>query len=290
MADPKGNCVVEFQHIAVAPMHGAFGAEVSGFDASAPIEAAVAAELNRAFADFKLLVFRDAVTSIERHKHLARVFGEAQIHPLFDAIPGHPEVIQIMKDVDDKVNFGGAWHADMTCLEDPPAASVLRILEAPPVGGDTMFSDMCAAYDAVSAPMKSMLDGLQAIHTSAKVYGPAGKYAQSNAKNAAAVHMDGMVSSTHPVIRTHPRTGRKGIFVNRANSIFIRGLNLEESSMILEFLYQHAVRGEFTTRVNWKNDTTTIWDNRCLQHYALNDYHGYRRVAQRINIQGDKPF
>lgn len=281
---------MEFQHIAVVPMHGAFGAEVSGFDASMPIAPAVAAEINRAYDAYKLLVFRDAVTSIDRHKHLARVFGDAQIHPLFDALPGHPEVIQFMKDVDDTVNFGGAWHADMTCLEEPPAGSVLRILEAPPVGGDTMFADMCAAYDALSEPMKGFLEGLQAVHTSAKVYGPAGKYAQSGAKNAAAVHMDGMVSSTHPVVRTHPRTGRKSIFVNRANSIFIRGLTLDESSMILEFLYQHAVRGEFTTRLNWRNDTTAIWDNRCLQHYALNDYHGYRRVAQRINIQGDKPF
>jgi taurine dioxygenase len=280
---------VEFQHITVEPMHGAFGAEVAGFDASAPIESAVAAEINRAFEEYKLLAFRDSVTSIDRHKNLARVFGEAQIHPLFDAIPGHPEVVQFMKDVDDTVNFGGTWHADMTCLEEPPAASVLRILEAPPVGGDTMFADTCAAYDALSPAMKSFLEGLQAVHTSAKVYGPAGKYAQSNAKNVAAVRMDGMVSSTHPVIRTHPRTGRRSIFVNRANSIFIRGLNLDESSMILEFLYQHAVRGEFTTRLNWKRDTTAIWDNRCLHHYALNDYHGYRRVAQRINIQGDRP-
>ena len=114
---------MEFQHIVVAPMHGAFGAEVSGFDASSPIAPAVAAEINRAYDAYKLLVFRDAVTSIDRHKHLARVFGDAQIHPLFDALPGHPEVIQFMKDVDDTVNFGGAWHADMTCLEEPPPAA-----------------------------------------------------------------------------------------------------------------------------------------------------------------------
>lgn len=278
------------KNIVVTPMVGGLGAEISGIDLRKPVDAATAVELEKAFYEHALLVLRGQSITIDHQKDLSRLFGDLHIHPLFEAMEGHPEVLEFVKDVDDKVNVGGNWHADLTCLTEPPAVGILRITETPAVGGDTLFANMYAAYEALSPPVQQFLVGLEAIHTSMKVYGPMGKYAQSKGKTNAPAKTDGMVfNAVHPIVRTHPKTGRKSLFVNRGNTIAIKGLGSEESATILEFLYQHAVRGEFTSRLHWEKDTIAIWDNRCTQHYALNDYHGHRRVGLRITVVGDRP-
>jgi taurine dioxygenase len=281
---------MEYKHIVVTPLVGGLGAEISGIDLRKSIDATTVTELEQAFYHHALLVLRGQSISIEQQKDLSRIFGDLHIHPMFEAMENHPEVLEFVKNAGDKVNVGGNWHADLTCLAEPPAVGVLRVTETPAVGGDTLFANMYAAYEALSAPMQQFLTGLEAIHTSLKVYGPMGKYAQSKGKTQAPAKTDGAVfNSVHPVVRTHPITGRKSLFVNRANTLAIKGLSSEESATLLEFLFQHAVRGEFTSRLHWQKDTIAIWDNRCTQHYALNDYHGYRRVGLRITVAGDRP-
>jgi taurine dioxygenase len=279
-----------YDTIEVHPLTGALGAEIRGVDLSQPLAPSTVAEIRRAFLDHLLLVFRNQVLTLDQQKDFGRAFGTLHVHPMFGAVEGHPEVILFDKKPEDTVNVGGGWHADLTCLPEPPMAGILRVTETPAVGGDTLFANMYAAYEALSPAFQKLADGLVAIHTSAKVYGPWGKYAQSKDQTHAPAKTDGgSVSSTHPVVRTHPETGRKGLFVNRAYGIFIKGLSLEESNLLLEYLCQHAVRGDFTTRLHWENDTLAFWDNRCTQHYALNDYHGHRRTAYRVTLDGDKP-
>jgi taurine dioxygenase len=280
-----------YETIEVRPMTGALGAEIHGIDLTRPLGEKTVAELRRAFLEHLLLVFRDQDVSIDQQKELGRYFGELHVHPHFAAIEGHPEVVEFVKEADDRVNVGGGWHTDLTSEERPPLGGILRITETPDTGGDTLFANMYAAYEALSPAMRKFLEGLTAIHTSAKVFGPWGKYAQSKDKIHAASKVDIAASqkAVHPVVRTHPETGRKCLFVNSAYVIYIKGLSLEESSAILDFLFQHAVRGEFTTRLQWRRNTIAFWDNRCTQHYALNDYHGMRRAALRVTVNGDRP-
>jgi taurine dioxygenase len=281
---------MRYEAIDVKPMVGALGAEVSGLDLSRPVDEKTAGELRRALHDHLLLVLRHQAITVDQQKDLGRVFGSLHIHPLFEAIEGHPEVVAFIKEPEDRVNVGGGWHADLTCFDEPPAVAVLRVTETPERGGDTLFANMYAAYEALSQPMQTFVGGLKAIHTSAKVFGPAGKYAQNRDKTNAPAKTDaGAQTAVHPLVRTHPVTGRKSLFVNRAYMIHIHGLGVEESSAMMEMLYQHAVRGEFTCRLQWEPNTIAIWDNRCTQHYALNDYHGYRRAALRVTVSGDRP-
>ncbi|MDC3957721.1 TauD/TfdA dioxygenase family protein [Polyangium jinanense] len=281
---------MKYELIRVEPMVGALGAEIGGIDLTKPLADQAVAELKRAFVEHHLLVFRGQPIDVEHQKALGRHFGTLHVHPLFESIEGHPEVVAFVKEPEDRVNVGGGWHADLTCLERPPLGSILRVTETPARGGDTLFANMVAAYEALSPAMQKFLEGLTAIHTSAKVYGPWGKYAHSKGKTGAPAKIDNAGQhAAHPIVRTHPESGRKSLFVNLAYTIFIKGLSLEESTAILEFLYSHAVKGEFTTRLRWEKDTIAFWDNRCTQHYAMNDYHGMRRAALRVTIEGDRP-
>jgi taurine dioxygenase len=279
-----------YETITLTRMIGALGAEVSGIDLRQPLSAQAIAEIRHAFLAHQLLVFRDQDITIEQQKAFGRAFGPLHVHPMFGAVDGHPEVLEFVKEKEDTVNVGGGWHSDLTSEDEPPMAGILRITETPASGGDTLFADMYGAYEALSPAMKRLLEGLIAVHISAKVYGPFGKYAQAKGKTHAPTRADApMGKAAHPVVRTHPETGRKCLFVNRAYTMFIREMSLEESTAILEFLYQHCVRGEFTSRVHWRTHTMAFWDNRCTQHYALNDYHGHRRAARRVTIDGDRP-
>jgi taurine dioxygenase len=277
------------QDIRVEPINGAFGATVSGLDCSQDLDEAAKTRLLRAFHQHALLIFRDQDITLEQQVAFARLFGDLYIHPLFEPLAGHPEVLEFRKEPEDETNVGGGWHADLTCFERPPAAGLLRVSEPPASGGDTLFADMGAAYDALSPKFRSFLHGLTAVHTSAKVFGPWGKYARGNAATRQ-VKIDANQHARHPVVRTHAVTGRKSLFVNRAYTIFIDGLAADESAHLLEFLYAHAVKGEFTTRLRWRKDTMALWDNRCTLHYALNDYPGQRRVALRVTVAGEAPL
>jgi taurine dioxygenase len=273
----------------IKPLDAAFGAEVSGLDLRQPITDDHAAELRSAFARHRLLVLRDQPISTAHQVAFGKIFGELYIHPLYQPLADHPEVVEFRKEPHETVNVGGGWHADLTCFEAPPGAGLLRVIEAPASGGDTLFADMRAAYSALSSKMQRFLEGLTAIHTSAKVFGATGKYSQRESDASKRVTIDGNQHARHPVVIADPATGDKALFVNRAYTIYIKGLTHEESASLLEFLYTHAVRGEFCTRLRWRPNTMVLWNNQFAQHYALNDYHGMRRVALRVTIQGPRP-
>ncbi len=272
----------------LAPLSGIFGAEVDGVDLSDELTDTTIAELRAAFNKHHVLVFRDQELSPEAQMAFGRRFGELDTHPFVHAVGEYEEVLDIVTEPDDTVNFGGGWHSDLTFLEEPDLGSILYAVDVPAAGGDTLFADQQAAYDALSPTMQSMLDGLTAVHSARRQYGEGGlstksKAMQTHGTDAAATSIE------HPVVRTHPETGRKGLFVNRAFTERIRGLRQNESAALLEFLYDHATNETFTCRVKWQPGTLTMWDNRAVQHFALHDYAGKRRHMRRITVKGDRP-
>ncbi len=256
------------------------GGEIHGIDLTRPIAPADAALLNQALTDHLVLFFRDQPIDFEAHKTLARVFGEIHVAEASAAwsVPGHPEVTRIHADANSKFVAGEDWHSDMTCDPEPPLGSILHLPIVPETGGDTAFSNMFLAYDALSDRMKAYLDGLTATHDAARVFGaiaPPGT--QFNV-------------SSHPVIRTHPVSGRKAIFVNKQFTARIDGLPKDEASAILAFLVQHVQRPEFQCRFRWRADSIAFWDNRAVQHSAIWDYFPNTRSGFRVTIKGDRPF
>jgi taurine dioxygenase len=273
--------------ISVEPLTAVVGAEVRGVDLADLSDDSFAA-VHRAFLDHRVLVFRDQQLTPEQQMAFGRRFGELDSHPFVAASADHPEVLEIVTEPDDRFNFGGGWHTDVTFLAEPDMASILYAVEIPPSGGDTLFADQCAAYDALSDTMKSFLDGLTATHSAERQYGAGGystksKAMERNETDAAAFE------SVHPVVRTHPETGRKALYVNPAFTTRITGLRRDESDALLTFLYRHAVGEPFTCRVRWQPGTLTMWDNRAVQHYALHDYAGHKRHMRRITVKGDRP-
>jgi taurine dioxygenase len=269
-------------------LSGALGAEVSAVDLSRELDHAEVAAIRAAFVEHQVLVFRRQQLTAEQQMAFGRRFGELDTHPFVEGNAAHPEVLDIVTEPDDVVNFGGGWHTDVTFLEEPDLGSVLYAVETPSVGGDTLFASQQAAYDTLSEVMKSLLDGLVGIHTAGRQYSPGGASTRSKAmrtKNA------GLAEATveHPVVRTHPESGRKSLYVNRAFTTGIKGMHPAESRALLQFLFRHAVQERFTCRVTWEPGTLAMWDNRSVQHFALHDYAGQRRVMRRITIQGDQP-
>lgn len=282
-----------YSRIGVKPISGALGAEIEGVDLAKPLDNQIFSEVHQAFLDYQVIFFRDQKITPDQQLAFARRFGTLNVHPYAPSLEGYPEVLRIFKEKDDKVNFGGGWHSDLTFLEKPPLGSVLYAREVPPHGGDTMWTNMYLAYESLSDGLKKTLDGLKAVHSANKQYGIDGSEA---AKNNAKRSMKPNVSESakaeivHPVVRTHPETGRKALFVNGAFTERFEGWTKEESRPLLSFLYKHAVRPEFTCRFRWEKDSLAFWDNRCTQHYALNDYHGFRREMHRVTIDGDRVF
>jgi taurine dioxygenase len=272
----------------VRPISGALGAEIGNVDVSSDLDDATIADIRAAFLDHHVLVFRDQHVMPEQQMAFARRFGDLDIHPFVDGDPDHPEVIDIITRPDDRMNFGGGWHSDLTFLEAPDLGSVLYAVELPEVGGDTLFADQHAAYDELSDTMKGVLDGLSAVHSAAPQYGDGGLSTRSAAmatKNPDASH----ATLEHPLVRTHPETGRKALFVNGGFTVGIAGMRRSEARPILDFLLRHAVKERFTCRVAWELGTLAMWDNRSVQHYALHDYAGQRRHMRRVTIKGDRP-
>ena len=273
----------------VEPVSGSLGAEVSGIDVRDELSPACVAELRAAFNEHQVLFFRDQDLSATEQIAFGRRFGPLGTHPYVAANPEHPEVIDIVTEADDRVNFGGGWHSDVTFLAEPDLGSLLYAVDVPPAGGDTLFASQVAAYEALSPTMRGLLDGLVGVHSASKQYGGAGYSQQSS---AIATHGEADAASSrveHPVVRTHPETGRRALYVNEAFTIGIKGMSRAESKSLLGFLFAHATEERFTCRFRWRPRSVAMWDNRSVQHYALHDYRGQRRVMRRITICGDRP-
>ena len=270
------------------PLAPALGAEVARVDLAAPLDDSVVTDIRDAFNRHQVLVFRDQELTPEQQMAFGRRFGELDTHPFVEGSPEHPEVLEIITEPTDRINFGGGWHTDVTFLEEPDLGSILYAVELPPVGGDTLFASQRAAYGALSETMQAFLDPLTAVHSAGRQYSTGGLSTKSSAmatKNAEAAGAE----VAHPVIRTHPEVGEKALYVNPAFTMRINGMRGDESKAILRFLFDHAVREPFTLRVVWEPGTLVMWDNRSVQHYALHDYAGSRRHVRRITVKGDRP-
>ena len=280
-----------YETITVEPIAGALGAEIAGVDLSRPLDNQCFAEIHRAFLDHLVIFFRDQDLAPDAVLAFARRFGPIARYPFVKDMDGHPGITEIVKTESDTLNFGGLWHTDTTYQAKPPLGSMLYAREVPPRGGDTMFGNMYLAYDALSDGMKAMLDPLRAVFTAAlRAQGGVNaraKIAEQTGKGQNRDKLD--MEGEHPVIRTHPETGRKAIYVSKAHTSHFVGMTPEESAPILKFLYDHMSRSEFTCRFRWQVGSLALWDNRCAQHYALNDYQGYRRLMHRVTFEGDIP-
>ncbi|HWA65816.1 MAG TPA: TauD/TfdA family dioxygenase [Mycobacteriales bacterium] len=272
--------------ITVTPIAGALGAEISGVDLSVDLDDDVVAEIRSAWLEHLVVFFRDQPISDEQFVRLAKRFGPIGAYPLVPGIPGHPEIIAVLKEPHETVNFGGIWHSDTTYLERPPMATMLLAREIPPYGGDTLFANQYAAYDALSPKLREILDGLRAVNSSARA--DVSKTREDRIRGLEGVEPQDF-ESVHPVVRTHPETGRKALYVNVAHTARFDGMTEAESEPLLRFLYAHQVKPEFTCRFNWQVGSLAMWDNRCAQHNPVNDYHGHRRLLHRITLEGDVP-
>lgn len=274
--------------VTVTPLSGTIGAEIAGVDLAADLSDDQFQMVHQAFLDHHVVVFRGQTLSSEQQMRFGRRFGELDFHPFVEGSAAHPEVLDIVTEPDDRLNFGGGWHTDVTFLAEPDLGSILYGIEIPTFGGDTLFSSQVAAYDALSDPMKEMLGRLTATHSAAKQYREGGPSTKSKAMKPTDTDPTEFTVS-HPVVRTHPETGRKALYVNGGFTTRIDGLTRDESTMLLEFLLGHAVKERFTCRVRWEPGTLIMWDNRCVQHHALHDYAGQRRHVRRITVKGDQP-
>ena len=273
--------------ITVTPIAGALGAEIDGVDLAGPLDAETVAAIRQALLDHLVIFFRDQELSPERYLAFAEAFGTPVKYPLIDGIEGFPTITEIVKREHETANFGGIWHADTTYLQEPPMGTILHALQVPPHGGDTMFANQYLAFETLSEPMRRWLEGMRAVSVSTKAD-------VSRTREDMVVSITGETqkhdySAEHPVVRTHPETGRKLLYVNVAHTAHFVGMTEAESAPILQFLFAHQVKPEFTCRFTWRKGSLAFWDNRAAQHNPVNDYHGHRRVMRRITLGGDRP-
>ena len=273
-----------YETIEITPMTPRIGAEVSGIDLTKSLGNQQFQELHDALMEHSVLFFRNQDVDVEQHKNFGRLFGDLHIHPGSPPPPGHPEILIVHADKDSKHIAGENWHSDVTCDAEPPMGSILHLWEVPKSGGDTLFASMEAAYDDLSERMKIYLDGLTATHSGEQIY--RGRY--NNQK-----HDDTNVTyprNVHPVVRTHPVTGRKSIFVNKTFTTHINEIPKAESDSVLAFLYSHCAKPDYQVRFKWQPHSIAFWDNRCVQHLDLWDYYPQVRSGYRVTVKGDKPF
>ncbi len=277
---------MSYQKIRVQKVTPRIGAEIFGVDLAQPLDNETFREIRAALLENQVIFFRDQDITLDQHKDFGRLFGELHIHPAAPSPEGHPEILRIHGDANSKRVAGEGWHTDVSCDAEPPMGSILRMHTVPESGGDTMFSSMYAAYDALSQPMKDFLTGLTAVHSGEHVYRNRYEYKggqRDDTRKAFPVN-------EHPVIRTHPETGRQSIFVNSGFTSHIPQLSSRESEALLAYLYAHCARPEFHCRFRWEAGSIAFWDNRCAQHHALWDYFPNVRSGYRVTIQGDRPF
>ena len=259
------------------------GAEVRGIDLAQPLGEELVVTLSTTLAERCVLFFRDQKMTPEQQKALGRHFGELHLHPAWPRlVEGHPEVMEIYADENTKRIAGEDWHSDVSCDPEPPLGTILHMVEVPPVGGDTLFANMFAVFESLSRPMQRFLEGLTAVHDGEHVY--RGRYEDHVGEGKS------YPRSEHPVVRTHPVSGRKSLFVNRIFTTRIVELEKRESDAILQMLFEQIEQPQFQCRFQWQPGSVAFWDNRCVQHYAMWDYYPNRRRGLRVTIKGDAPF
>ncbi|MBT6305207.1 MAG: taurine dioxygenase [Rhodospirillaceae bacterium] len=270
----------------IIPITPLIGAEIKNIDLKNNLTEVNVKQIRSAFLNHSVLFFRNQNLSIEEQKVFGKYFGDLHIHPARDrnGIEGHPEILYINAGPNTSRVNGDDWHSDVSCDQEPPMGSILRIFEAPNNGGDTLFASMYAAYDALSEPMKRFLDPLTAVHDGGPNY-------IDRAKRAGIYKPDKVFpANSHPIIRTHPETGKKAIYVNKIFTQTIDSISKDESKAILEFLFQHIAKPAFQCRFKWEENSIAFWDNRCALHHAMWDYYPEVRRGYRVTIKGDKPF
>jgi taurine dioxygenase len=266
---------------------GALGAEIAGIDLSAEFDDTLLSEIRRVLLDHLVVFFRDQDLTAAQFLAFARRFGTVAEYPFIAGLPDYPEVIEVKKLEHERVNFGGIWHSDTTYLEEPPMGSLLLAREVPQTGGDTLFANMYLAYETLSTGMRQLLERLSAVSSSAKA--DVSRTREDRVATSPKPASRTVYEAHHPVVRTHPETGRKALYVNIAHTLRFTGMTEEESAPLLGFLFHHQVKPEFTCRFHWQRGSIAFWDNRAVQHNPINDYHGQRRVMHRITIAGDRP-
>ena len=276
----------KYSHIDVHPVSGALGAEIKGVDISIPLEAKVVSEIRDALLKHLVIFFQNQVITPQQQLNFAEQFGIPMEYPQLKGLPDCPLVTEVIKLEHETLNFGGVWHSDTTYLQQPPMASLLYAIEIPPYGGDTLFSNQYMAYETLSDGLKKTLSELVAVNTSSK---PEVSMTREDRMREAGMELN-ILSASHPAVRTHPETGNKALFVNKAHTTHFKDWTESESKSLLEFLFQHQVRTEFTCRFRWEKNSLAFWDNRCVQHHPVNDYQGFRRIMHRVTIAGDKPY
>ncbi len=275
--------LMEETGLTIHPLPGPLGAELRGIDLSRPLTGSEVTAVREALLRFQVVFFREQELGKHELAAFARQFGITMPYPMVQGLPDEPHVIEVLKREDDAINFGGLWHTDTAYLEKPPMASLLYALEVPPAGGDTLFANGYEAFEGLSSTLQDILDGLRAVNrsdgaavTATRASSPGGPQAQA-------------YEAIHPVVRTHPETGRKSLYVNSAHSVRFEGMTAEESEPLLRWLFAHQTQAAFTCRFQWAPGSLAFWDNRCALHYPLNDYHGHRRSMLRVQLEGDRP-
>lgn len=274
---------------------GALGAELTGLNLSQGLSSAEALGIRQALLDHQVVFLRDQDLIPVQFLAFAQSMGEPIEYPFVKGLEGSPHIIEVKKLEHETVNFGGIWHSDTTYLDVPPMGSMLLSREVPPFGGDTMFANQYMAYETLSETMKGLLAGLKGISSSAKADVSKTREDRMKSDGKEGLHGGGtgaapkQYQAAHPIVRTHPETGRKCLYVNVAHSAGIEGMSDAESAPILNFLFAHQVKPEFTCRFAWEPNAIAFWDNRCTLHNPINDYHGFRRVMHRITLAGEKP-
>jgi taurine dioxygenase len=270
--------------IDVRRVAGALGAEIVGVDLSQPLANETIAAIRKALVEHQVIFFRDQALTPEQQLAFGRRFGPLNIHPYVKGMADHPEVMEIIKEPSDRINFGGGWHSDMSFLEAPSIGSILYAVSTPDYGGDTLFASQAAAFEALSPGLQKTLEGLSAVHSAGREYAPTGASAQKRGSMQIAEAEGAVGEYVHPMVKVHPETGRKALYVNPAFTMRIEGWSRRESKALLDYLFEHSRFEAFTCRFSWKPGSVAFWDNRSVWHFALNDYPGQRRHMRRVTV------
>ncbi|MGE0857774.1 MAG: TauD/TfdA dioxygenase family protein [Gammaproteobacteria bacterium] len=276
-----------YQHIQVSPLTPAIGAVISGVDIAEELPAAVIAEIRAAWLEHLVVFFRGQRLTPDRLVAFSKRFGEIGYYPFVAGMAEHPEVVEVLKKEDERINFGGLWHTDTSYLVRPPMGSVLYAVQVPPYGGDTLWNNMYLAYDALSPTLQQVLAPLRGVNSAEKPDAAVTRTHRmaESPKDAEAI----ITTASHPIVRTHPETGRRALYCAAAHTMRIDGMTVEESRALLDHLYRVQQREEFGCRWHWQAGDVAFWDNRAAQHNALNDYHGHRRLMHRVTLEGEVP-